>query len=162
MTTYLNNNVYAVKKNGESSLSNANKWIKSILDNLDENVDKETRIEVLEECGRNCCRSSGFYKKAQKSMSKAKDRNEFLDSLRKVWSNLKKEGEDVYVVYEKCYCPLGRALSKDYPMQLSSFCNCSRGWIREMFESALKRPVKVELEKSIIRRDDFCRFKVTL
>jgi hypothetical protein len=31
-----------------------------------------------------------------------------------------------------------------------------------MFESALKKPVKVELEKSIIRGDNLCRFKVTL
>jgi len=143
-------------------LSNANKWIKSILDDLDENVDEETRVKVLEDCGRNCCRSSGFYRKAQDSMSKAKDQNEFLDNLGKVWSHLKKEGKDVYIVYEKCYCPLGRTLLKDYPSQLSSYCNCSRGWIKEMFESALKKPVKVDLEKSIVRGDSLCRFKVIL
>jgi len=95
-------------------------------------------------------------------MSKAKDINEFLERLGKVWSHLQREGENIYVVYDKCYCPLGRALLKDYPGQLSSYCNCSRGWIREMFESALKRPVEVELEKSIIQGDNLCRFKVIL
>jgi hypothetical protein len=95
-------------------------------------------------------------------MSKAKDVNDFLDRLRKVWSHLQREGENLYVVYDKCYCPLGRALLKDYPAQLSSYCNCSRGWIREMFESALKKPVKVEIEKSIVRGDNLCKFKVTI
>ena len=95
-------------------------------------------------------------------MSKAKDVNEFVDRLVKAWSHLHREGGNIYVVYDKCYCPLGRALLKDYPSQLSLYCNCSRGWVREMFESALKKPVKVELQKSIIRGDDLCKFKVTL
>jgi len=51
---------------------------------------------------------------------------------------------------------------KDFPGQLSAYCNCSRGWIREKLESALKKPVKVELEKSVIQGDSLCRFKVTL
>jgi predicted hydrocarbon binding protein len=142
-------------------MSNANSWIKSLLDNL-ESLDNETVVKVLEDCGRSCCRSSGYYKKALDSMSKAKDVNEFVDRLGKAWSHLHREGEKVYVVYDRCYCPLGRALLKDYPNQLSLYCNCSRGWVREMFESALKKPVKVELEKSIIRGDELCRFKVTL
>ena len=147
---------------GEGAMSNANRWIKSLLDNLKESLDDKTRIKVLENCGRKCCHSSGFYKKAQESMSKAKNNNEFLDKLGKVWSHLLREGENIYVVYDKCYCPLGRTLLKDYSGQLSLYCNCSRGWIKEMFESAIKKPVKVELEKSIIRGDNLCRFKVTL
>jgi hypothetical protein len=95
-------------------------------------------------------------------MSKAKDLNEFLDKLGKVWSHLHREGENLYIVYKKCYCPLGRALLKDYPGQLSSYCNCSRGWIKEMFEYALKKPVKVELEKSIVHGDNLCRFRITI
>ena len=142
-------------------MSNSNKWIKTLLSNLD-SIDKETGIKALEDCGRSCCRSSGYYKKAVESMSKAKDVDEFVDRLGKAWSHLHREGGNLYVVYDKCYCPLGRALMKDYPGQLSAYCNCSRGWIREMFESALKKPVKVELEKSVIRGDSLCRFKVTL
>jgi len=142
-------------------MSNTNKWIKTLLDNL-EKVDREKGVKVLEDCGRDCCRSNGYYKKAVESMSKAKDIDEFLNRLEKAWSHLHREGDDLYVVYEKCYCPLGRALMKEYTGQLSAFCNCSRGWIMEMFESALKRPVKVELQKSVVKGDSLCSFKVTL
>ena len=142
-------------------MSNSGKWIKNLLNNL-EKMDGKKVFKVLEDCGRDCCRSSGYYKKAVESMSKAKDVDEFLDRLEKSWSHLHRKGGDIYVVYEKCYCPLGRALMKEYPGQLSAFCNCSRGWIREMFESALKKTVKVELQKSVIKGDNICRFKVTL
>jgi hypothetical protein len=142
-------------------MSNTNKWIKILLDNL-EKADNEKGIKALEDCGRDCCRSSGYYKKAVESMSKSKDVDEFVERLMKAWSHLHKEDGNLYVVYEKCYCPLGRALMKDYPGKLSAFCNCSRGWVMEMFESALKRPVKVELQKSVVRGDGLCRFKVTL
>jgi hypothetical protein len=133
MATYSNNNIHPFQKKGEDNLSMTNRWIKSLLDNLDENLDQQTRVKVLENCGRNCCRSSGFYRKAQDNMSKARGTNEFLDMLGKDWTHLKREGENIYVVYDRCYCPLGRALLKDYPGQLSSYRNCSRGWIMEMF-----------------------------
>lgn len=75
-------------------MSNANSWIKSLLDNL-ESLDHETVVKVLEDCGRSCCCSSGYYKKALDSMSKAKDVNKFVDKLVKAWSHLHREGENV-------------------------------------------------------------------
>jgi predicted hydrocarbon binding protein len=145
-----------------NNLAFTNTWIKSLLDNLEQNMDKEELVKTLEDCGRNCCKSSGFYKKAQESMEKSQNLDEFLNRLQRVWNHVHKEENRVYVVYEKCYCPLGRALAKQYPEQLRDFCNCSVGWVKEMFESAMKKPVKVELKKSIIRGDNMCRFEVAL
>lgn len=134
------------------------KWIKSLMDNLEEYVDETKRVRVLENCGRTCIPRS-FIKRAQACNNGAKNIDEFLDRLGKIWSHLQRDGDSIYVVYEKCYCPLVKA----YPEKLSPiFCNCSRGWIRELFESVLERPVDVEFEKSIRQGDDVCRFRVRL
>lgn len=143
-------------------MKTARRWIKSLLDYLDKCVDEKTRVEVLENCGRNCV-SSSFVEKAISCRNRAKDMDDFFDKLSEIWSPLQRDGDDIYVVYEKCYCPLGRALLKDYADSLSSsFCNCGRGWIKELFESALERPVDVKLETSVIQGNDVCKFKVCL
>lgn len=134
------------------------KWIKSLMDNLDEYADEETRAKVLENCGRTCI-SRSFVNRAKACMKSAKDIDKFLDRLGKIWSHLQRDGNNIYVAYEKCYCPL----VKTYPEKLSpTFCNCSRGWIKELFESVLERSVDVKLEKSIRQGDDVCRFRVHL
>jgi predicted hydrocarbon binding protein len=72
---------------------------------------------------------------------------------------LQGKGDAVYVVYDRCYCPL----VKGYDGKLSpTFCSCSRGWIKELFESVLKKPVEVKLEKSVKQGDEICRFRIHL
>jgi len=139
-------------------MTHLQKWIVSLMDSLDALVDEKTRVRVLENCGRNCIPRS-LVRRAQACKKSAKDNNEFLDRLSKIWSHLQRDGDKVYVVYEKCYCPLVKA----YSNKLSpTFCNCSRGWIKELFESALERPVDVTLEKSIKQGNDICKFRVYL
>jgi predicted hydrocarbon binding protein len=139
-------------------LKHFHRWIKSLMDGLEAQIGEETRAKILENCGRNCI-SRNFVKKAQTLKKNAKDVNDFLDKLGQSWKHLQRKGNNVYVIYETCYCPLVRG----YPEKLSpAFCNCSRGWIKELFESALERPVDVTLEKSIKQGDDTCMLKVHL
>jgi predicted hydrocarbon binding protein len=139
-------------------MKHLHKWIKSLMENLDAKVDEETRVKVLENCGRTCI-SRSFIKRAQACKNSARNIDEFLDKLSQIWSHLQRDGDNIYVAYERCYCPLVKA----YPDKLSpTFCNCSRGWIKELFESVLERPVNIELEKSIRQGDDVCRFRVRL
>jgi len=42
----------------------------------------------------------------------------------------------------------------------ASFCNCSRGWLMEIFETVLEEPVTVEMEDSIMKGGEQCRFSV--
>ena len=139
-------------------MSHLQRWIETLMANLDAHVDEETRVRVLENCGRTCIPAS-LVKKARACKKRTPDMDGFLDELGQIWSHLHREGEDVYAIYEKCYCPL----VKSYPGQLSpTFCNCSRGWIKELFEQALERPVDVELQQSIKQGDPLCRFLVRL
>jgi predicted hydrocarbon binding protein len=128
------------------------------MNGLDEELDEQTKTKILENCGRTCIPRS-FVKKAQDYKKKAKNTDDFLNSLGKAWKHLKRENNDVHVVYEKCYCPI----VKTHNGKLSpTWCNCSRGWIKELFESALEKSVDVVLEKSIMRGDDMCKFTVHL
>ena len=129
-----------------------------MLDALDNMVDDETRVKVLESCGRKCIGES-FLVKAQALAKKSKDTDEFLDKLSKVWKHLHLDKNGVFVVYEQCYCPM----VKTYKGKLSpSFCNCSVGWIKELFERSLNKPAKVEKLGTIKQGSKQCRFKITL
>jgi len=135
------------------------KWICQLIAGLDENVDKETLAKVLEQCGRQC-QSQSFIKKARSIYEKSKDASDFLDKLGKVYKHLHREGDNIYIVYPKCYCSI---VNKIPPGKLSAtYCNCSRGWAKALFEGALKRPVKVTMEESIKQGDKQCMFKITL
>jgi len=139
-------------------MKHSHKWIKSLITALQTELDEKTQAKILENCGRNCITHS-FILKAKTCKKNAKNQKEFLDKLSKVWKSLHLEGNNVYVVYEKCYCPL----VKEYPEKLSpTWCNCSRGWIKELFESALGKSIDVKLEKSIKQGDNICKFRVQL
>jgi hypothetical protein len=135
------------------------KWITVLMEGLDKNVDEKTLARVLEQCGRQC-QSQSFIKKAKRLYAQSKSTNEFLDKLGKVYKHLHREGTRVYLVYPRCYCTRVNKIPKG---QLSgTYCNCSRGWAKALFEGALGRDVEVIKEKSIIAGDPECRLRIIL
>lgn len=135
------------------------KWLATLMEALERNVDEKTLAAVLEQCGRQC-QSQIFIKKAQGLYNKSKDMNDFLDNLGRIYKHLRREDEKVYIVYPRCYCSRVNKIPKG--MLSSVYCNCSRGWVKALFEGALGRPVEVIKEKSIINGDDECKFEVKL
>jgi predicted hydrocarbon binding protein len=135
------------------------RWIACLIAGLDTNVDEGTTIKVLEQCGRQC-QSESFVKKARDIYQRSESMNEFLDKLGKLYKHLHKEGDNVYIIYPKCYCSF---VNKIPPRKLSAtYCNCSRGWAKALFEGALGRPVEVVMEQSIVKGDDQCKFRIIL
>ena len=133
------------------------KWISCLIAELDEHVDEETAAKMLEECGRQC-QSQSFIKKAKSIYKKSKNIDEFIDKFSQVYGNLHREGENIYIIYPKCYCTFVKNLR---PEKLSAtYCNCSRGWAKALFEGALGRPVKVVMEESIMNGDKQCKFRI--
>ena len=43
-----------------------------------------------------------------------------------------------------------------------TFYHCSVGWVRTIFGTLLKRPVEVELEKTIGLGDNVCKYNVSI
>jgi predicted ArsR family transcriptional regulator len=135
------------------------RWITALIDGLDKNVDEKTLAKVLEQCGRQC-QSQSFIKRAKSLYEKSRSTDEFLDKLGKVYKHLHKEGDRVYLVYPRCYCSQVNKLPKG--KLTGTYCNCSRGWAKALFEGALGRDVEVIKEKSIIGGDSECRLRIVL
>ena len=133
------------------------KWIMSFIDGLDRNVDEETKAKILEQCGRQC-QSQNFTKKARGIYQKSKNIDDFLDKLGQVYKHLHREGDKIYIVYPRCYCTKVNKIPKG---KLSwTYCNCSRGWAKALFEGALGRPVQVLREQTILHGDKQCKFQI--
>jgi predicted ArsR family transcriptional regulator len=135
------------------------KWITTLVAGLNEHVDEKTLAEILEQCGRQC-QSQSLIKKARDMFQKSKSTSEFLENLGQVYKHLRREGDKVYIVYPECYCS---QVNKIPQGKLSgTYCNCSRGWAKALFEGALSKPVEVVMEKSIINGDNQCKFRIML
>lgn len=126
---------------------------------LDKNAEKERIIKVLEQCGRQC-QSESFINKTRNIYQKSKNTDEFLDKLGKVYKHLHREGDNVHIIYPKCFCSFVNKIS---PGKLSAtYCNCSRGWAKALFEGAMGKPVDVIMEESIVNGDEKCKFRIIL
>jgi hypothetical protein len=135
------------------------KWITTLIDGLEKNVDEKVLSKVLEQCGRQC-QSETFVKKARGIFLNSKSTDEFLEKLGRINKHIHREGNSVYVAYPRCYCSQVNKIPKG---KLSGmYCNCSRGWVKALFEGALDKPVEVIKEKSIVGGDRECRFRVVL
>ena len=42
----------------------------------------------------------------------------------------------------------------------ATFCYCSKGWVKKIFETLLKKPVSVKLEKSFGLGNNVCKYIV--
>jgi predicted ArsR family transcriptional regulator len=134
------------------------KWIARLIDGLNEHVDEKTRALMLEQCGRQC-QSQSLIKKAKDIYQKSENTSDFLEKLGEAYKHLHVEGGRAYIIYPKCYCSQVNKIPKG---KLSgTYCNCSRGWAKALFEGAMGKPVEVTMEKSIINGDDECRFRIT-
>lgn len=135
------------------------RWIAWLVAALDEHVDEETKVKILEQCGRQC-QSESLVKKARRIYEKSENIDKFLDKFGKVYKNLHRERDEVYIIYPKCYCS---NVNKIPPEKLSAtYCNCSRGWAKALFEGALGRTVDVVMEESIVNGNEQCKFRIIL
>jgi len=133
-------------------------WIRSLLKNMGEGMRREEAVKLLEACGRDCARRSTVLAKAEASRG---DLDGFLKQLGQYIGadHAVREGDRVRIIYPSCYCPM---VSQGPDTLPPLYCNCSRGWLLEIFAVVTGEAVQVELEKSIKRGDPRCEFLITL
>jgi hypothetical protein len=140
-------------------------WIKRLMDSMDAQLPPEMRTKLMEANGRACFLS----RHSKEAEHKPEDLANLIAGLKK-WSGeegVRREGEVIYFQYGKpagateprCLCPLVATR----PETLSeTYCQCSVGYVKEMFERAAGKPVRVELTESLLRGGKACRFTVRL
>jgi len=135
-------------------------WVAALLSGADALLDDAKKEKLLESCGRTCAVHYGSVKSAQ---SIAKSTTEIDDLVKQVNEKISwcgkwgREKDTISSVCTSCGCPLVR----DGLLSLSPIlCNCSRGYVKAVFEVILGRPVIVDLEQAIGRGDEICRYVV--
>lgn len=147
----------------EKLLKLAGDLLNSIIKGLNE-VDLETRKKIMQLCGETCAREAlfggGDLDIAKKIAEEEVDEEEILKRANKeiLWCGTwARKGNTIQATCARCGCPL----VKNKVVNLTgTFCYCSRGWVKKIFETLLKKPVSVELEKSIGLGNKVCKFIV--
>jgi predicted hydrocarbon binding protein len=134
------------------------RWVKNLIESIDAHLDEETKIRLMESCGRACARE-GPARVAKECQGNLDD---WLATLAK-WHGgeecVQRDGDIVHRLCTECLCPL----VKDGPARLpDTYCYCSVGWMKETFETVVGKPVHVDLIESIKRGAQRCRFAIQL
>ena len=138
------------------------RWVKCLLEGLETRVNRDLLAEILSNCGRRCIPES-FIKKMMKVWSEDPDLDVLIENINDSWSGagadakIRRKNSELMVEYGECYCPLVKESVQEMP---SIWCECSRGWLMQLFESFLGDKVEVELIESVQKGDEKCRFKV--
>lgn len=133
-------------------------WFIDLLRKTEGNADERALAKALAEDGQ-CCIGLGNIRQAKDAAEGTKTTEEFLDNFEKVFPILQRDGDKVYIVFHECFCGVMKGFKGEVP---ESYCYCSVGWVKEMFEQALERPVEVKLESAVLRGDPECRLRVIL
>ncbi len=96
-----------------------------------------------------------------------KNIHDFIEYLDKRWASvpdgivdgLKREGNVLTTRISKCPCEYVNQAKEPIP---KSYCNCSAGFYKAMFEEYLGKSVKTEVVSSIVSGGDRCEIKITL
>lgn len=59
----------------------------------------------------------------------------------------------------RCYCSLLRALPEDETVS-STYCNCSKGFVKKYWENILDKPVQIQLIQSVVASAEECEFLI--
>jgi len=140
-----------------------NKWIAALFEGLEKEVDQETRKKILEYCGRICATHHRSIETVKSLKKNARDIDDLLGKINRqkdFWcGKWLRENDIIYSICEKCGCPMViMSVIELRPL----LCECSRGWVRAVFEAALGKPVEVKLEKAIGRGDSICKYIVRI
>jgi len=143
------------------------KWVKRFFDVFDGKLDGDKRDEIMHANGRVCFLGSIGDKKVEPV-----DVDILIDQMNKYSGEIAatRDGNVIDFHYVKnprglkvadgyCLCPL----VESGPKGLSgTYCECSVGYVREMFETYTGKTASVELVESLKRGGKTCRFKITL
>jgi len=145
------------------------RWMKGAMERLDKLVDEETKLTIMENCGYNCAKmNKGAIEEAVARRKEFKTANEFLEAEQKSptkGTRLVREGDVLYQYYTpqsygvRCYCEMVAAAEGEVS---PTYCHCSKGFVKTLWEAVLEKPVEVEFIQSAISGANECKFAVRI
>lgn len=142
-------------------------YVTRLFDVIDNQLDLREKDRLLKANGRACARN---YIESSGREIRTKSLEELVAALKRSGGEraARQYGNVVHFQFTKnyqgldapegtCLCPL----AESKPEGLSkTFCLCSVGYVQELFQTHLGRPVEVELLESVLGGGRHCRFRI--
>lgn len=131
-------------------------WLTDLFDSMDAELDQNTKVRVMAGCGRGCFRRFQFKQDIARLGSGSVEK--LVEAYKKNF-NVWQEEDTVHIRYgavsKGCYCPAARY----HPARPNDMhCECTRATHQTVFETALGKPVRVEILESVRRGGQTCHF----
>lgn len=150
---------YEAAKKGEQKAD----LTRETMDRLERVFDEESRVRIMERCGRQCCGPT--HQKVRKALfQESNSLEEFLEKLNeleagKAHYRITEQGA-IIVEHPTCMCGQVKEAARRFPNH--TYCMCSVGFNKELFETVLGRKVDVILVTSAICDGGPCRLVVRI
>lgn len=133
-------------------------WVQSSMNRLEQAFNEATvkQIRMHCQCGYGMQERVELLNELKGASSSLE---EFAGSERALAAGLFCEQGELYLKFPFCPCPM---LSSVDQLPSKTWCQCTTGYSKVLFEQVFGCPVDVELLKSIKAGDDICLMKITL
>ncbi|MCQ4638171.1 DUF6144 family protein [Anaerovorax odorimutans] len=151
------NKVVYGKDRSANAESNSD-WVKSLARRLEREFDSD----VIKKIRMNCQCGYGMDEKlalVKELMANAANIEEFASSEKAKAAGLFCRDGELFLQFGFCPCPMLAEVEK---LETNTWCQCTTGYSKVLFEKAFACDVDVELLKSIKMGDDICLMKITL
>jgi predicted hydrocarbon binding protein len=72
---------------------------------------------------------------------------------------MRKEKDYYIILYDKCYCGI---VNKTKQPISKTFCNCSRGYLKDFFEGVFEKEIQLEIIDTVIHGANNCTFRLII
>ena len=133
-------------------------WAKALCGFLDDRYDEETVKAIRMDCA---CGPYAINGKLKALYEKSDGPADFVKKVNELdpGFSLEYDGTSYYVVYPQCYCSCVKRTDGQLP---KTWCYCTLGYSRRMFETILGKETEGELLSSIKAGDTVCRIRITV
>ena len=133
-------------------------WVKSTMRRLEGTFEYNTRKKIR----MNCQCGYGMDEKlalVKELMSTSTSREDFASSEKAKAAGLFYKDGALFLQFHFCPCPMLAEVEK---LETNTWCQCTTGYSKVLFETAFSCNADVELLKSIKMGDDVCLMKIAL
>jgi hypothetical protein len=131
-------------------------WVRSSMERLEQSFDEATvkQIRMHCQCGYGMSERVAFLNELKAASSSLE---EFAGSERALAAGLFCEQGDLYLKFLFCPCPMLGSVER---LPSKTWCQCTTGYSKVLFEQVFGGTFEVELLKSIKAGDDICLMKI--
>lgn len=145
-------------KNNEFSSEDNPTWVKNTMKRLESKFDESSAIKIR----MNCQCGYGMDEKLiflNELISSSSSLEEFANNERAKAAGLSFSNGELFLQFPFCPCPMLADVDK---LNSKTWCQCTTGYSKVLFEKAFNCSVYVDLIKSVKMGDDICLMKITL